>query len=263
MTILLFSMLVLLVAFRSLLIPLQAAVTNFLTAMAAFGIVTAVFQWGWGISVVRVDTAADSVPIASYVPLMMFAVLFGLSMDYQVFLLSSVDRFRAEGEGDRSAVRLGLKSSARVIAAAALIMISVFSSFVLNGDPIVKQFGVGLASAVLLAATMVLMLAPAVLTLLGGLAWWLPDGIGRLIPNVDIEGTSLGEPEMAAAGDRAGRAEREAGLAGDGSAAAGGEAGLAEDGSAAAGDGSAVAEDGARGPDAEPSEPKPVPPESV
>ena len=94
-TILLLSMLVLLVAFRSLLIPLQAAVTNFLTAMAAFGIVTAVFQWGWGISLVGIDTTASTVPIASYVPLMMFAVLFGLSMDYQVFLLSSVDHFRA------------------------------------------------------------------------------------------------------------------------------------------------------------------------
>ena len=100
-TILLLSMLVLLVAFRSLLIPLQAAVTNFLTAMAAFGIVTAVFQWGWGISLVGIDTTASTVPIASFVPLMMFAVLFGLSMDYQVFLLSSVDHFRAHGESDR------------------------------------------------------------------------------------------------------------------------------------------------------------------
>ena len=160
-------MLVLLVAFRSVLIPLQAAVTNFLTAMAAFGIVTAVFQWGWGISLVGIDTTASTVPIASFVPLMMFAVLFGLSMDYQVFLLSSVDHFRAHGESDSESVRLGLKASARVIAAAALIMMSVFSSFILNGDPVVKQFGVGLASAVALAATMVLMLAPALLTMMG------------------------------------------------------------------------------------------------
>ena len=116
--------------------------------MAAFGIVTAVFQWGWGISLVGIDTTASTVPIASFVPLMMFAVLFGLSMDYQVFLLSSVDHFRAHGESDHESVRLGLKASARVIAAAALIMMSVFSSFILNGDPVVKQFGVGLASAV-------------------------------------------------------------------------------------------------------------------
>ena len=155
-TILLLSMLVLLVAFRSVLIPIQAAITNFLAAMAAFGIVTAVFQWGWGIDLVRIDTDLSTVPIASYVPLMMFAVLFGLSMDYQVFLLSSVDHHRANGETDRASVRLGLKSSARVISAAALIMISVFSSFILNGDPVVKQFGVGLASAVFLAATLVL-----------------------------------------------------------------------------------------------------------
>jgi putative drug exporter of the RND superfamily len=94
-------------------------------------------------------------------------------------------------------VRLGLRSSARVIAAAALIMIAVFSSFILNGDPVVKQFGVGLSSAVLLAATMVLMLAPAVLTLLGKHAWWLPEWLGRWIPKVDIEGTSLGEPAPA------------------------------------------------------------------
>jgi uncharacterized membrane protein YdfJ with MMPL/SSD domain len=191
-TILILSMLVLLVAFRSVLIPLQAAATNFVTAMAAFGILTACFQWGWGIDIVGVSTDASSVPIASYVPLMMFAILFGLSMDYQVFLLSSVDHHRLHGEDDRTSVRLGLKTSARVISAAALIMISVFSSFILNGDPVVKQFGVGLSTAVLLAATMVLMLAPAVLTLLGPWAWWMPAWLGKIVPTVDIEGTSLG-----------------------------------------------------------------------
>jgi RND superfamily putative drug exporter len=199
-TILILSMLVLLVAFRSVLIPLQAAATNFVTAMAAFGILTACFQWGWGIDIVGVSTDASSVPIASYVPLMMFAILFGLSMDYQVFLLSSVDHHRLHGEDDRTSVRLGLKTSARVISAAALIMISVFSSFILNGDPVVKQFGVGLSTAVLLAATMVLMLAPAVLTLLGRWAWWMPAWLGRIVPTVDIEGTSLGgETESAPA----------------------------------------------------------------
>ena len=105
-TILILSMLVLLVAFRSVLIPLQAAATNFVTAMAAFGILTACFQWGWGIDIVGVSTDASSVPIASYVPLMMFAILFGLSMDYQVFLLSSVDHHRLHGEDDRTSVRL-------------------------------------------------------------------------------------------------------------------------------------------------------------
>src|SRR3954453_3228656 len=191
-TILILSMLVLLVAFRSVPIPLQAAATNFVTAMAAFGVLTACFQWGWGIDIVGVSTDASSLPIASYVPLMMFAILFGLSMDYQVFLLSSVDHHRLHGEDDRTSVRLGLKTSARVISAAVLIMISVFSSFILNGDPVVKQFGVGLSTAVLLAATMVLMLAPAVLTLLGRWAWWMPAWLGRIVPTVDIEGTSLG-----------------------------------------------------------------------
>jgi uncharacterized membrane protein YdfJ with MMPL/SSD domain len=186
-------MLVLMVAFRSLLIPLQAALTNLLTALAAFGILTAVFQWGWGIGLVGIDTSADSVPIASYVPLMMFAVLFGLSMDYQVFLLSSVNHQRTAGEGDRQAVGLGLQRSARVIAAAALIMISVFSSFILDGDPVVKQFGVGLSSAVALAAVMVLMLAPAVLTVLGKWAWWFPESLGRVVPTIDVEGASLAD----------------------------------------------------------------------
>jgi uncharacterized membrane protein YdfJ with MMPL/SSD domain len=194
-TILLLSMLVLLVAFRSVLIPLQAAVTNLLTALAAFGIVTACFQWGWGIGITGVETTADTVPIASFVPLMMFAILFGLSMDYQVFLLSSVDHHRAEGEDDRSSVGAGLRNAARVIAAAALIMISVFSSFILNGDPVVKQFGVGLSSAVFLAATMVLMLAPAVLILLGKWAWWMPGWLGKMVPKIDIEGTGLTKPE--------------------------------------------------------------------
>jgi uncharacterized membrane protein YdfJ with MMPL/SSD domain len=195
LTILLLSMLVLMVAFHSLLIPLQAALTNLLTAVAAFGILTAVFQWGWGIGLVGIDTTADSVPIASYVPLMMFAVLFGLSMDYQVFLLSSVNHQRTAGESDRQAVGVGLQRSARVIAAAALIMISVFSSFILNGDPVVKQFGVGLSSAVALAATMVLMLAPAVLTMLGKWAWWFPEALGRVVPVIDVEGASLADAE--------------------------------------------------------------------
>ena len=190
-TILLLSMLVLLVAFRSLLIPIQAAITNFLTALAAFGILTVVFQWGWGIDFVGIDTTASTVPIASFVPLMMFAVLFGLSMDYQVFLLSSVDHFRLHGDDDRTSVRLGLKASARVIAAAALIMMSVFASFILNGDPVVKQFGVGLTSAVALAAVMVLLLAPAVLRLTGSAAWHLPRFLERIVPSVDIEGTGL------------------------------------------------------------------------
>jgi uncharacterized membrane protein YdfJ with MMPL/SSD domain len=112
-------------------------------------------------------------------------------MDYQVFLLSQIDQHRSEGESDRDAARSGLAFSAKVITAAALIMIFVFGSFILNGDPIVKQFGVGLAVAVALAASMVLLLAPAVLVLMGRGTWWLPRWLGRILPRLDIEGEGL------------------------------------------------------------------------
>ncbi len=185
------SFLVLMVAFRSLLVPLQAAVVNLLCVGAAFGVLTAAFQWGWGIDLLGVETNSDSVPIASYVPLMMFAVLFGLSMDYQVFLLSAVAMRREAGDDDRESVAWGMEHAGPVIAAAALIMIGVFGSFILNGDPTVKQFGVGLAVAVALAASMVLLLVPALLTLMGRGSWWLPRWLSRAIPQVDIEGEGL------------------------------------------------------------------------
>ena len=189
--VLLLSIIVLTIAFRSLLVPLQAAVTNVLCVGAAFGILTAAFQWGWGIDILGIDTNSDSVPIASYVPLMMFAVLFGLSMDYQVFLLSAVAMRRQVGDDDKRAIAWGMEHSGPVITAAGLIMIGVFGSFILNGDPTVKQFGVGLASAVALAASAVLVLVPAVLTLLGKWAWWMPGWLGKVVPTVDIEGEGL------------------------------------------------------------------------
>ena len=185
------SFLVLMLAFRSLLVPLQAAIVNLLCVGAAFGVMVAVFQWGWGIDLLHIDTASDTVPIASYVPLMMFAVLFGLSMDYQVFLLSQIAGQRKEGEGDESAVARGVAHSAPVITAAALIMIGVFGSFVLNGDPTVKQFGVGLAVAVALAGSMVLVLVPAVLVVMRRGTWWLPRWLEKAMPHVDIEGERL------------------------------------------------------------------------
>jgi uncharacterized membrane protein YdfJ with MMPL/SSD domain len=196
--------LVLLAAFRSVVVSAQAALANVFAVCAAFGVLTACFQWGWGLGLVGVDTASGTDPIASYVPLMMFAVLFGLSMDYQVFLLSQVGHHRAEHEDDRGAVAAGLASSARVITAAALIMISVFGSFILNGDPTVKQFGVGLAVGVFLAATTVLLLAPALLVLAGRGSWWVPRWLDRVLPHIDIEGarataaTSGGEERLEA-----------------------------------------------------------------
>ncbi|QWF21945.1 MMPL family transporter [Nocardioides sp. LMS-CY] len=194
-TVILLGFLLLMVAFRSLLIPLQAAVTNLLSAAAAFGVLTAAFQWGWGISLLGIDTADSSVPIASYVPLMMFAGLFGLSMDYEVFLVSHVQQHHHAGEEARAAVRSALASSARITTAAALIMASVFASFILNDDPTIKQFGVGLSVAVLLAGILVVTLAPAALVLFGRAAWWLPRWLDRLLPHVSIEGESAAEPE--------------------------------------------------------------------
>jgi uncharacterized membrane protein YdfJ with MMPL/SSD domain len=190
-TVILLGFLLLMIAFRSVLIPLQAAVTNLLSAAASFGVLTAVFQWGWGISQVGIDTPDTSVPIASYVPLMMFAVLFGLSMDYEVFLVSHVQAHHHQGEPAKEAVRSGLGSSARITSAAALIMASVFASFILNGDPVIKQFGVGLATAVVLAGILVVTLAPAAIVLFGKAAWWLPAWLDKLLPHISVEGETM------------------------------------------------------------------------
>jgi uncharacterized membrane protein YdfJ with MMPL/SSD domain len=182
------SFCILLAAFRSFLFAVQAAIANVLSVTASFGVLTAVFQKGWGLSLVGLDTPSGTDPIASYVPLMMFAVLFGLSMDYQVFLISRIEQQRARAESDRDAIRRGLAGGARVIVAAALIMIAVFGSFVLNADPTVKQFGVGLSVGVALAAVCVLVFAPAVLVLAGKGSWWLPAWLDRVLPHMDVEG---------------------------------------------------------------------------
>jgi uncharacterized membrane protein YdfJ with MMPL/SSD domain len=188
LTIIALSFVLLMVAFRSLLIPLQAAVTNLLAAAAAFGVLTACFQWGWGLPLTGPPSPYGTVPIASYVPLMMFAALFGLSMDYEVFFISQVQHFHAGGDPVAVAVRRGLAASARVIVAAALIMICVFGSFIINPDPTIKQFGVGLSVAVLLAGIMVILLAPAMLVLFGERTFWVPDWLGRVLPHLDLEG---------------------------------------------------------------------------
>jgi uncharacterized membrane protein YdfJ with MMPL/SSD domain len=142
---------------------------------------------------VGIDTDGNGVPIASYVPLIMFAVLFGLSMDYQVFLMSQIEHARARyPRNHRKAIAVGLASGARVISAAALIMISVFASFILNGDPTVKQFGVGLAVGVALAALTVMLFAPALLVLVGKRgAFWVPKWAERVVPHIDIEGAAM------------------------------------------------------------------------
>ncbi len=188
LTVLALSFLLLLVAFRSLLVPAQAGVTNLLSVAAALGVLTAVFQWGWGLSVIGLDAPNGTVPIASYVPLMMFAVLFGLSMDYEVFLVTRIQMRYATGDDPRTAVTTGLGAAAHVVTAAAAIMFLVFASFVINGDPTIKQFGVGLASAVLLAGTMVVLLAPAILVLSGRAVFALPRFLDGILPHLDVEG---------------------------------------------------------------------------
>jgi len=188
------SMVLLLVAFRSAIVPLQAAVVNLLSVGAAYGIVTAVFQDGHGATAIGLDGA---IPIVSYVPMMMFAILFGLAMDYQVFLLSRVREEIDAGKSARRAVIDGLAGTGKVIASAAAIMVAVFASFILNGDPTVKEFGVGLASAILIAGTMVCVLLPAVMLLMGRRTWWLPRRLDRILPHISVEGPAHGPADPA------------------------------------------------------------------
>jgi RND superfamily putative drug exporter len=180
------SFVVLLLAFRSLLIPIKAAAMNLLSVAAAYGVVTAVFQLGWGSSLIGLDHA---IPIVSFVPLLMFAILFGLSMDYEVFLLTQMrEHHKQHGDAGRAVVE-GLANTGRVITSAAAIMVCVFTSFVLNGNPVVKEFGVGLAVAIAIDATLVrCLLVPAVMVLLGKRAWWLPAWLERIVPKISIEG---------------------------------------------------------------------------
>ena len=182
----LLSILLLTLAFRSIVIPLTAGVMNLISIGAAFGVVTAVFEKGWGIGLVGLD---NEVAIVSYVPLMMFAILFGLSMDYEVFLISHIrEAWRREGD-NRIAIVDGIANTGRVITSAALIMVSVFFAFIINGDPTVKQFGVGMGVAVAVDATLVrCLLVPAVMTLFGKANWWFPGWLDRILPNFSIEG---------------------------------------------------------------------------
>jgi RND superfamily putative drug exporter len=174
------------IVFRSVLVPLKAAFMNVLSIGAAYGVIVAIFQWGWGKGLVGVD---ETVAINPFVPLIMFAILFGLSMDYEVFLLSRIrEEWLRTGDSHTSVVD-GLGATARVITSAALIMISVFLGFVVGDDVTIKMFGVGLATAVLLDATVVRMvLVPATMALLGNANWWLPGWLDRLLPHLDLEG---------------------------------------------------------------------------
>jgi putative drug exporter of the RND superfamily len=186
------SFLLLMAVFRSLLVPLKAVVMNLLSIGAAYGIVVAVFQWGWGGDIVGIEPG----PIEPFVPMMLFAIVFGLSMDYEVFLLSRVkEEYDRHGDAGRS-VADGLAATAKVITAAAAIMVVVFGSFLFEDNRIIKLFGVGLAVAVALDATIVrLLLVPATMELLGERNWWLPRWLDRILPRIDVEGPSVHEDE--------------------------------------------------------------------
>ena len=193
--VLVLSFLILMLVFRSVLVPLKAVVMNLLSVGAAYGVIVAIFQWGWGRELIGVGKAG---PVEAWAPMMLFAIVFGLSMDYEVFLLSRMkEEFDRTGDND-SAVADGLAVTARVITAAALIMVAVFSAFVLGYDRQLKLFGLGMAVAVFVDATVVRMvLVPATMSLLGARNWWLPAWIDRWLPRVNIEGSHAIDRELA------------------------------------------------------------------
>jgi RND superfamily putative drug exporter len=196
--VLILSFLLLMAVFRSVLVPLKAVVLNLLSIGAAYGVVTAVFQWGWGASLIGVGKGG---PIESFMPMMLFAIVFGLSMDYEVFLLSRMKE-EYDDHGDNAvAVANGLAVTARVITSAAAIMVCVFGSFLLEDMRQIKLFGLGLAVAVFIDATIVrMLLVPATMELLGDRNWWLPKWLDKVLPHISVEGQDAhrhhGEPAV-------------------------------------------------------------------
>ena len=190
------SFVLLMAVFRSLLVPLKAVVLNMLSIAGAYGFVVAVFQWGWLGDLTGIEPA----PIEPFIPMMMFAIVFGLSMDYEVFLLSRIKEEYERSGDPRNSVADGLAATARVISAAAAIMVVVFGSFLLEDGRILKVFGTGLGMAVLLDATLVrMLLVPATMELLGERNWWIPRWIDRLLPRLHVEGAPDHDAQLAAA----------------------------------------------------------------
>jgi putative drug exporter of the RND superfamily len=180
------AFLLLMAVFRSVVIPVKAAIMNLLSVAAAYGVIVAVFQWGWAGSVVGIGATG---PIDPWIPLMMFTILFGLSMDYEVFLLSRMREEWLRTGVNATAVADGLAKTARVITAAAAIMICVFGSFVI-GDPlrVLKVFGLGLAASIVIDASLVRMvLVPSVMELLGRANWYMPRWVDRIVPRLGVE----------------------------------------------------------------------------
>ncbi len=182
------SFLLLMMVFRSIVIPIVAAGMNLLSAAAAFGVVTAVFQDGVGASLLGIDKTG---PIEAFVPVFMFAILFGLSMDYEVFLVTRIYEEWHRRRDNREAVTHGLAATGRTITAAAAIMVLVFGAFILGGERIIDLFGVGLASAVLIDALIVRSaLVPALMLIIGDANWWLPAWLERVLPHLRVEGAT-------------------------------------------------------------------------
>jgi RND superfamily putative drug exporter len=180
------SVLFLMAVFRSVWVPIVSAAFNLLSIAAAYGVVVAIFQWQWGSSLLGID---GEMPIVSFIPLLMFAILFGLSMDYNVFLQSRIREEYMKGAKPRESVILGLSRVSRLILAAGAIMSAVFLGFATDPDPVVKVFGIGLGAAILIDVLLVRMVvAPAVMTLLGDKAWWLPPWLDRILPRLELDG---------------------------------------------------------------------------
>ena len=193
--VILLSFLLLMAVFRSILVPLKAAIMNLLSVGAAYGVIVAIFQYGWGKQLVGVGKEG---PIEAFLPMMMFAILFGLSMDYEVFLLSRIREEYVRTGNNSTSVADGLSATARVITAAAAIMCTFFLSFVLGDNIIIKLFGVGFASAIFIDATLVrLLIVPSTMELLGDANWWLPGWLDRILPHLDVEGHAPAETTSA------------------------------------------------------------------
>ena len=172
--------------FRSLLVALKAVIMNLLSIGAAYGVIVAVFQWGWLRNVIGVGAPG---PIEPWAPMMLFAIVFGLSMDYEVFLLSKIKEEYDETKDNAGAVTHGLAATARVITAAAIIMVCVFGSFIIGDNRQLKLMGLGLSIAVLLDATIVrMLLVPATMELLGDKNWWIPKWLDNIIPKIHVDG---------------------------------------------------------------------------
>jgi RND superfamily putative drug exporter len=193
------AFLLLIVVFRSILVPLKAALGFLISVLAALGAVVAVFQWGWLSGLMGVE---ETGPIMSMMPIFMVGVVFGLAMDYEVFLVTRMREAYVHGERPGQAIVTGFRHSARVVTAAAVIMIAVFSGFIGSSESMIKMIGFGLAIAVFFDAFIVRMaIVPAVLALLGKWAWWLPKWLDRALPNVDVEGEGLRKHDAESASD--------------------------------------------------------------